>query len=82
MTLTYFHQLSTVCLQVLAQSEDKLQQLIAVEAIASSATKQTAAKSIINLGMGVLKVNVMKSRQCTCSDSVAFELIIYLEFPV
>ena len=42
--------------QVLAQSEDKMQQLIAVEAIASSATKQTAAKSIINLGMGVLKV--------------------------
>lgn len=42
-------------MMVLAQSEDKLQQLIAVEAIASSATKQTAAKSIINLGMGVLK---------------------------
>ena len=47
---------SVICLKVLAQSEDKMQQLIAVEAIASSATKQTAAKSIINLGMGVLKV--------------------------
>lgn len=42
-------------MMVLAQSEEKLQQLIAVEAIASSATKQTAAKSIINLGMGILK---------------------------